>query len=69
MFFKKIKIITGLGNPGPGYENTRHNAGFLVIRKLSEKYAIALKKKHLAGSMGTGRSLGKTLRSLSPKHI
>ena len=32
-----IKLIIGLGNPGKEYENTRHNAGFLFIDKLSEQ--------------------------------
>ncbi len=37
-------IIAGLGNPGEKYENTRHNAGFMVIDKLAANYNVQLKK-------------------------
>jgi peptidyl-tRNA hydrolase, PTH1 family len=33
-----ITLIVGLGNPGPQYENTRHNAGFWLVRLLSDKH-------------------------------
>ncbi len=31
-------IIVGLGNPEPKYDKTRHNAGFIAIDALCEKY-------------------------------
>lgn len=39
-------LVVGLGNPGPEYEDTRHNLGFKVIDELARKHGLtALKSK------------------------
>ncbi len=32
-----IKLVVGLGNPGKGYAETRHNLGFIVVDRILDK--------------------------------
>ncbi len=50
-------LVAGLGNPGPKYELTRHNAGFLFVETLAQRYNFKIKKikfKSLVGDVTIG---------------
>ncbi|WP_300461406.1 aminoacyl-tRNA hydrolase [Desulfobacula sp.] len=40
----KFKIVAGLGNPGKGYDQTRHNIGFLVVDDIALKSHLSFDK-------------------------
>lgn len=57
-----IKLIVGLGNPGPKYENTRHNAGSWFIETLADQNRIPLKTDgKFKAQIGKGNIGGETV--------
>jgi len=35
-----VELVLGLGNPGPGHADTRHNAGFMVVDELHRRHGL-----------------------------
>ncbi len=60
-------VIVGLGNPGKKYENTRHNAGFMAIDAIAEKYGISVKEKKHKALCGTGVIEGQKVLLVKPE--
>lgn len=63
----KMFIIAGLGNPTKEYEGTRHNVGFDVIDRLSEKYNIAVDTKKHRAFIGKGMIAGQKVILAKPQ--
>jgi PTH1 family peptidyl-tRNA hydrolase len=74
-----VKLIVGLGNPGPEYRDTRHNVGFHVVDELARRWNVsqwremfdALTAKTIAGGEAGPVVLAKpiTFMNLSGREI
>ena len=59
-------LIVGLGNPGPKYEMTRHNAGFLMLDAIAEHFNIEVRRVKFKGLYGKGTIAGQSAVLLKP---
>lgn len=62
-----IQLIVGLGNPGPEYQHTRHNAGAMFVQTLADLYHCPLKLDNkFFGFTGRTTLAGQDVRLLIP---
>jgi PTH1 family peptidyl-tRNA hydrolase len=61
-----LKLVVGLGNPGPEYAETRHNLGFKVIEALEDVLGIAVKKQKFGARVGEGQYRNQSVCLMKP---
>ena len=62
-----MRLIVGLGNPGPEYAWTPHNLGFLVVDRLAERAGIRVERPEAKAYMGKGRLVGQDVVLAKPQ--
>ena len=48
-------LVVGLGNPDRKYENTRHNAGFMMLDYIADKFDARVNRVKFKSTVGDGR--------------
>ena len=49
-----IRLIVGLGNPGPEHAQQRHNVGFMAVDAIARRYGLGPTRKRFAGEAVEG---------------
>jgi peptidyl-tRNA hydrolase, PTH1 family len=62
-----MRLIVGLGNPGPEYEWTPHNLGFLAVDGLAEQARIRITRPEAKSYVGRGEFAGEELILAKPQ--
>ncbi|MDR6227107.1 aminoacyl-tRNA hydrolase [Desmospora profundinema] len=62
-----MKVIVGLGNPGIRYALTRHNIGFWVVDRLSDRWGVPVNKEKWRGFVGEGHVRAEKVVLIKPE--
>ncbi|HIJ85133.1 MAG: peptidyl-tRNA hydrolase [Magnetococcales bacterium] len=62
-----MKLLVGLGNPGPKYQGTRHNIGFDAVACLVRHFSLTTGGEKFGGWFGAGRVEGQSVAWLCPQ--
>jgi peptidyl-tRNA hydrolase, PTH1 family len=62
-----MRLIVGLGNPGPEYQWTPHNLGFLAVDELANRSGIRVERPEAQSLVGLGRVAGEEIILAKPQ--
>jgi PTH1 family peptidyl-tRNA hydrolase len=62
-----MRLVVGLGNPGPEYEWTPHNMGFLALDALAERAGIRVTRPEAKALVGRGQLDGQDVVLAKPQ--
>jgi peptidyl-tRNA hydrolase, PTH1 family len=62
-----MRLVVGLGNPGPEYEWTPHNLGFLAVDALAERAGIRITRPEAKSLIGRGTLAGQEVILAKPQ--
>ncbi len=61
-----MRLLVGLGNPGPGYAHNRHNIGFLAVDAIARHYGFKPWRARFEGEIAEGEIGGERVLALKP---
>jgi peptidyl-tRNA hydrolase, PTH1 family len=59
-------LLVGLGNPGPGYANNRHNIGFVAVDAIAARHGFKPWRAKFDGEIAEGEIAGERILALKP---
>jgi PTH1 family peptidyl-tRNA hydrolase len=62
-----LKLVVGLGNPGPEYARTRHNVGFLVADEVARALGTQFTVRKFAAELAEGRAGAEKVWIMKPQ--
>ena len=62
-----MRLIVGLGNPGPEYQWTPHNLGFLAVDELANRNSIRVERPEAQALIGIGKVAGEEVILAKPQ--
>ncbi|MFN7619379.1 MAG: aminoacyl-tRNA hydrolase [bacterium] len=60
-------IIAGLGNPGPKYQGTRHNIGFMAIDEIARRWRFGVERAKFQSVIAEGEVEGTKVLLMKPQ--